>query len=346
MAAVIHNAGTSATALPFPFRGMLKAGERVAVSGSVADVVAELGPSLGQLRVYEDPQATAEAFRSGTGTSRELVSQVNGAGLLAPLAPDFTTPGYDPASTGSYTSGAFTYASTIDSVLTKLSASYAYDNGRAAVVGARGKMPMIVFFHGYNQASANISDAVMLLAARMGFFAVRIDLRGRGSAASMSGPPTDVDFDGGAHTITRNTGSFVTDGFVVGWSDRSGLTASRANLYVTDTAVSHAEVNTAGTDTAATDNVALGTTNKNVVICEKVGAALYVKVNDRAQQTQASVGGTFTTDEMTVGHVKQSGATVFASNVEIDLVCRVPSGLSTLQRATILSLARQDLGTV
>jgi hypothetical protein len=35
-------------------------------------------------------------------------------------------------------------------------------------------------------------------------------------APRMAGAPSDVDFDGTAHTITRNTGSFLDDGFAIG----------------------------------------------------------------------------------------------------------------------------------
>ena len=65
MATVIHNAGTSATALPYPFRGMLKAGERVVVRGTVPEVITALAGVPGDLRVFEDPNGAAEAARSG-----------------------------------------------------------------------------------------------------------------------------------------------------------------------------------------------------------------------------------------------------------------------------------------
>lgn len=44
--------------------------------------------------------------------------------------------------------------------------------------------------------------------------------------AQMTGAPSDLDFDATGDTITRNTGSWVTDGFVVGMSVTVGGTAS------------------------------------------------------------------------------------------------------------------------
>lgn len=58
---------------------------------------------------------------------------------------------------------------------------------------------------------------------------VLCQLRDWYAPAKMQGEPSDLDFDGTAHTITRNTGSWVTDGFKVGMTVVVAGTASGTN---------------------------------------------------------------------------------------------------------------------
>lgn len=132
------------------------------------------------------------------------------------LAPNFVATSVDPSASGAYTGSSLSYTSSIDPLITDLRAAYTYDLGRAAAVATRGKMPICVFVHGYNGNASLISDALKFRAASMGFFVLAPEMRGRGAVATMAGAPTDVDFDAGAGTITRNTGSWITDGFKIG----------------------------------------------------------------------------------------------------------------------------------
>lgn len=58
---------------------------------------------------------------------------------------------------------------------------------------------------------------------------VLCQLRDQRSPAKMQGEPSDIDFDAVGHTITRNTGSWVTDGFKVGMTVVVSGTTSGTN---------------------------------------------------------------------------------------------------------------------
>jgi hypothetical protein len=92
-------------------------------------------------------------------------------------------------------------------------------------------------------------------------------LRSRYPDAVMQGKPIDVDFDGTAHTITRATGSWVTDGFQVGMHvTPSGTTLNNSDLGALTTVTATVLTFASGVTTEA--NVDFSTGGKSITATE------------------------------------------------------------------------------
>lgn len=76
----------------------------------------------------------------------------------------------------SFTTGSFTYTSSIDSSITNLAADYMYDTGFTA-------RPIIVLMHGYAENIAHILTGTRQRFASRGFFVLIVGMRGRNSAS-------------------------------------------------------------------------------------------------------------------------------------------------------------------
>lgn len=129
-----------------------------------------------------------------------------------------------PNRTGIYTSGTFTYSSTIDSSITSLYGKYCYDNGVNAALPAA--MPVIILMHGYSGTANNLLTADMERFASYGYFVVAFGMRGRNSA---SGTPDASareihDIVDGLVYVQSNFASVVhaTHADIVGWSGGGG----------------------------------------------------------------------------------------------------------------------------
>ena len=127
-----------------------------------------------------DLEFDAEAFEVEVDDSAGI-AMVNtiGAVVPRPLAPDYGEADDGPGSTATYTTGTLTYASTIDTALTTLTALYSYDAGVAAAVASNGKMPICILLHGYADGATAITSTVRNRLARKGFFALVPNMRGR-----------------------------------------------------------------------------------------------------------------------------------------------------------------------
>jgi pimeloyl-ACP methyl ester carboxylesterase len=96
-----------------------------------------------------------------------------------PVAPMFRDPGAHGSATGVYTESTLTFASSIDSALTSLTALYTHDNGVAAAMIGGLKMPLVAELHGYNGDENSITAADAQRAAARGCAVIRIGMRGR-----------------------------------------------------------------------------------------------------------------------------------------------------------------------
>lgn len=121
------------------------------------------------------------------------------------------------------------------------------------------------------QASALLDDIATARAAgkRSVFF---LSVRDRYRDAVMTGKPSDVDFAAVGHTITRNTGSWVTDGFKVGQTVSVSGSASNDGAVGVLTAVS-ATVLTFGSGVIAESNVDGATISVTATESDSVWAA-------------------------------------------------------------------------
>jgi pimeloyl-ACP methyl ester carboxylesterase len=97
-----------------------------------------------------------------------------------PLRPTYVDPGVHASATGVYTESTLTFASSIDSALTTLTALYTHDNGVAAYHTAAGtKMSLVAELHGYNGDENSITPTDARRAASRDCAVIRIGMRGR-----------------------------------------------------------------------------------------------------------------------------------------------------------------------
>ncbi len=111
----------------------------------------------------------------------ELINEIAEASAAlggAALVPDYSEPPDAAGASGTYTSGAVVYSSSIDPAY-EMSTSYVYDIGAAALAISEGrKMPKFYFGHGYSGAPASFADPEQLHAASKGFIVCRTTKRG------------------------------------------------------------------------------------------------------------------------------------------------------------------------
>jgi pimeloyl-ACP methyl ester carboxylesterase len=139
----------------------------------VGMTVRVLGGSCAGTWVLSSP--TTGTIRIGS-TSLEFSQLDAGIGVV----PNYADPGVHASATGVYTEKTLTFASSIDSALTSLTALYTHDNGVAALAE---KMPLIVELHGYGGDATSITQTAARRAAARGFAVLRVNMRGRGGDA-------------------------------------------------------------------------------------------------------------------------------------------------------------------
>jgi hypothetical protein len=169
------------------------------------------------------------------GGRREPVSRVE----TPLLVPDFSAVPNAPGRSGTYSETNGTFASSIDPSLTHLTSAVTYDLGAAAAAGSAG-LPPLILAHGYSQDMGFITQAVMREAARMGFVAMAVNLRGRGGD---DGTPDDscrelIDFIDALDEAKARLGPVVDrsrpfgDGFSGGGGNMLGVAVKCPGMYV------------------------------------------------------------------------------------------------------------------
>ena len=132
---------------------------------------------------------------------------------------------YTPAGVGAtYTFGTSTATLLAGDAFSAQAYAPTYDStGLAAgfdALAAHSLKPRLVVLVGECTSASDVQaciDEIDAYETEQGRHSVVVtDLRDRYRDARMNGEPADVDVDGTAHTITRGTGSWVTDGFKVG----------------------------------------------------------------------------------------------------------------------------------
>lgn len=247
----------------------------VKTGGTIGTDGIELWYSLDGGRVY------SRLIRLGTATSFAIPS----TGITANFA------------AGTLVAGDYATAHTIPPMWDADSLTAAF-----AALLAQSLQPRLILICGdvtSDDELQDIIDAIESYEAANRDSRVICQLRSRHPDVAMQGKPTDVDFDATTDTITRNTGSWVTDGFKAGMTIRPVGVAAGANngtSHVVTTVsatvltvgsspglatvanVNGATISITGTETPATWRAALGTDIVgNSALTEKVSARVNVR---------------------------------------------------------------------